>query len=589
MTKVLLIAINAKYIHSNPAVYNLKAYARKTGNAFVEIAEYTINNRLESVLADIYKRKPDVIAFSCYIWNISMVEELAAELNKLLPDVPIWAGGPEVSYEPADVCARMPALTGIMVGEGEETFAELSDWYGGADDERIQGKREWNQKKKQLRDIRGLYLNNGDGTGAYTPERPPVRLDDIPFFYHAVTERMNGKPQKEITEKWEFDNRIVYYESSRGCPFGCSYCLSSLDKRVRLRSLDKVLPELQFFLDRRVPQVKFIDRTFNCNHGHAMAIWNYIQEHDNGVTNFHFEIAADLLSEEEIELLRSMRPGLVQLEIGVQSTNAKTLEAICRRTDLKRLQQNTKAVRRGGNIHQHLDLIAGLPYEDYASFARSFNDVYAMRPNQLQLGFLKVLKGSQMLAQAEEFGIIYTGHAPYEVLYSKWLPYEKLIVLKQVEEMVELYYNSGQFTHVLPVLEQAFATPFTMYEALAAFYDRNGYFTNQPARGYRYHLLLQFASEYDAGKEELYRELCTFDFYLRENAKSRPDFARDWKEHTALCPKQPDRQTHAEAFWYPVWETKPQADRGRLERPGIVLFDYRMRSPLDKSAAWRLL
>lgn len=568
MIKLLLVAINAKYIHSNPAVYDLMAYAKKAGEESVEIAEYTINNRTGQILSDIYQRTPDVIAFSCYIWNISLVEELTEELAKLLPGVPIWAGGPEVSYEPREVCMRMPALQGIMIGEGEETFAELLEWYR---------KREEREGPKRPEHIRGLYINDAQGEGHYTGERPPVELADIPFFY---------EQQKKMLE---FENRIVYYESSRGCPFHCSYCLSSIEKTVRLRPIEKIRRELQFFLDHKVLQVKFIDRTFNCNMKHALAIWNYIADNDNGVTNFHFEIAADILSKEELQVLSGMRPGLVQLEIGVQSTNEKTLEAICRKTDLEKLKENVAVIRSAGNIHQHLDLIAGLPYEDYDSFGRSFCEVYAMHPNQLQLGFLKVLKGSLMFAQAEKFGIIYTGRAPYEVLYSKWMSYEKVVILKRIEEMVELYYNSGQFAHVLPVLERAFTTSFAMYEALAAYYEQQGYFTNQPARSYRYQILLEFAVQYDAGREELYKELCTFDLYLRENVKSRPDFVRSWEEHTALCPRQPTKQTHAEAFWYPVWETKRKQEYTKRERPVVVLFDYTDRNPLDKSAAWRLL
>lgn len=565
MIKLILIAINAKYIHSNPAVYSLKAYAKEAGEEMVEIVEYTINNRAEQILADLYRRKPDVIAFSCYIWNISLVEELAEQLSKLLPQVPVWAGGPEVSYEPAAVCSKIPMLKGIMVGEGEETFAQLLNYYAEQGTE---------TENPQLRNIKGLYLNECGVGGRYTGDRRPVELNSIPFFY------------EQINDEGQFAHRIIYYESGRGCPFRCSYCLSSIDKIVRLRSLYKVYKELQYFLDRNVPQVKFIDRTFNCSHTHAFSIWSYLREHDNGVTNFHFEIAADILSEEELILLNSMRPGLIQLEIGVQSTNKKTLEAICRKTDMEKLRKNTAAIRAAGNIHQHLDLIAGLPYEDYDSFARSFCEVYAMRPDQLQLGFLKVLKGSKMFADAEEFGIIYTGRAPYEVLYSKWMPYEKIISLKRIEEMVELYYNSGQFSHVLPILEQVFATPFAMFEALASYYDQKGYFTCHPARTYRYHVLLGFAKEYDAEREALYREACTFDLYLRENVKNRPDFASDRKENAALCPKQPTGQTHAEAFWYPVWETDAQAKRARLTDQTVIIFDYTKRSLLDKSAAW---
>lgn len=575
--KFLLAAVNAKYIHSNPAVYSLKAYAGRERQEQVEIAEYTINQRMEQILADLYRRKPDVAAFSCYIWNMTLIEELAAELHKLLPRLPIWFGGPEVSYEPRLVLDRLPFSAGIMIGEGEETFLELLKYYDGT------------SKEKELRKIRGLYLPEGP-----TGEQDAADFSGLPFFYENLD---------------KFENRIVYYESSRGCPFCCSYCLSSIDRSVRLRELDRVKKELQFFLDRKTPQVKFIDRTFNCSHEHALGIWNYLREHDNGVTNFHFEIAADLLTREELALLGTLRPGLVQLEIGVQSVNPDTLRAINRKTDLTLLKENVAALRAGRNIHIHLDLIAGLPFEDYASFKNSFNEVYEMRPEQLQLGFLKVLKGSEMYRRAAEYGINYTSKPPYEVLYSKWLPYESVLRLKQVEEMVELYYNSGQHTHTLAVLEGAFASPFELFEALADYYDKRGYFLNSPARAYRYHVLLAFAREADPSRGELYRQLCTFDMYLREPMKSRPDFAperpeyrerirrfyekeennrcylSDYKGYTA---KQMMRMTHMEVFDYPVWKEGGRMDGGPL-RETLVLFDYKKRSPLNREAAYYVI
>lgn len=588
--KFLLVAVNAKYIHSNPAVYSLKAYAEsrqreeipkdKQEAISIEIAEYTINHRPEQIWADIYKRKPDVIGISCYIWNMDMVERVAAEVHKLMPEVPVWLGGPEVSYEPRFAMEKMPFLAGIMVGEGEQTFQELVLYYG----------RRHERKEDDIRKIPGLYLAEGS-----TGVRECLSMDELPFYYEDLD---------------CFENRIVYYESSRGCPFRCSYCLSSIDKSVRLRSRKLVEQELQFFLDHKVPQVKFIDRTFNCNHGHAMGIWQYIKEHDNSVTNFHFEIAADILREDELELLAGFRPGLVQLEIGVQTTNETTLRAINRHMDVDKLKKMVAKLKQGQNIHIHLDLIAGLPYEDYDSFAQSFDEVYAMEPEQLQLGFLKVLKGSQMYREAEQYGICYTERPPYEVLYTKFLPFEKVLRLKQVEEMVELYYNSNQFTHVLPALQQSFESPFRMFEALADFYEEAGYFTTAPARTYRYQVLLAFAQKYDVEHLELYRELCLFDLYLRENLKSRPEFAADLQtyydrirlfyqkeeekptflsEYGGLSAKQMMKQTHMEAFFYPVWEPERCRNTGRWAKPSLVLFDYRKRNPLDYSAAFYVL
>lgn len=606
--KFLLVAINSKYIHSNPAVYSLRSYAGPELGKYAEIVEYTINHAFTDVLADIYKRKPDVIGFSCYIWNIGMVWELVTELHKLMPHVPIWLGGPEVSYDAPKVLCEHPEVTGVMVGEGEETFKELLSYY--VEKERAisqavdnhgdnaQIKRIGPEEKEGspaggsvgtdaegFLGIKGLCLRSG-----YTSVRELTDMSTLPFLYEDLS---------------AFENRIIYYESSRGCPFRCSYCLSSIDKKVRLRDMDTVKKELQFFLDHRVKQVKFVDRTFNCNHVHATEIWQYISDHDNGVTNFHFEISADILNEEELELLSRMRPGLVQLEIGVQSTNPETLKTIHRKMDVDRLARIVARINGGKNVHQHLDLIAGLPYEDYESFGRSFDRVYAMGPEQLQLGFLKVLKGSEMHMRAEEFGICYTGKPPYEVLYTKWLPFTDVLRLKRIEEMVELYYNSNQFVHTMRFLEQAFVSAFRMYEALAEFYEEKGYFVNSPARSYRYQVLLAFACEKDAEHEAVYRELLTYDLYLRENVKSRPEFAKDLQEYKDAMrdfyrreeeertylpgykeydSKQLARMTHLEPFSYPVWEMPVRGEVKEAKKPMFVLFDYEKRNPLTGDA-----
>lgn len=573
--KYLLVAVNAKYIHSNPAVYSLRAYAGEKYGEHIELAEYTINQRTEDILADIYQRKPDAIGFSCYIWNIRMIRELLAELPKVLEHTELWLGGPEVSYDAPGMLIQFPHLKGIIVGEGEATFRELMAYY-------VEGDR-------SLSEIAGLYLPEG-----FTPMRPLLSMDELPFLYGDLE---------------QFQNRIIYYESARGCPYSCSYCLSSIDKRVRLRSVELVQKELQFFLDKKVPQVKFVDRTFNCVHEHAMAIWKYISEHDNGVTNFHFEISADILRPEEIALLNQMRPGLVQLEIGVQSTNPDTISAIDRVMNVERLEQVVASIRRGKNIHQHLDLIAGLPGEDYNSFRNSFDRVYGMKPDQLQLGFLKVLKGSPMEERAGDYELVYTSQPPYEVLKTKWLSYEEVLRLKQVEEMVELYYNSNQFRYTLAVLEKEFPGPFAMFEQMAAYYREKGYFLNSPARAYRYQVLYDFALSVSPGRKELYRELLVFDLYLREKVKSRPEFAgetgedekeyqrafylQEEKEHRYLKGyeeydhRQLAKMTHLEHFTYPVWD--PEAAGKGVRTSGSVLFDYRNRDALTYDAAFWLL
>lgn len=575
--KFLLVGINAKYIHSNPAIYSLKAYAGEEFEQSIELVEYTINNRKEEILADIYKRKPDVIGFSCYIWNFGMVQELLLELPKLLPSADIWLGGPEVSFDGAELLEKYPGVTGIMSGEGEQTFKELLVYYKGT--------------LGNVADIKGLILRSGA-----TAQREPLDMNELPFLYDDLS---------------VFDNKIIYYESSRGCPFRCSYCLSAIDKNVRIRNFSTVKQELKFFLERRVPQVKFIDRTFNCNHEHAMSVWKYIMENDNGVTNFHFEIAADIMTEEEIALLKQMRPGLVQLEIGVQSIHETTLREINRFVNTEHIAKVVHELHESENIHIHLDLIAGLPFEDYETFAKSFNEVYRMEPEQLQLGFLKVLKGSPMEDRAEQYGMVYQSMPPYEVLYTKWLSYEELLKLKQIEEMVELYYNSNQFRHTLRVLVTCFDGPFAMFEALAAYYEEKGYFVQAPARGYRYQVILDFACKTDPGREDLYRELLTYDYYLREKAKSRPDFAKNLDEfyepiwafyqreeaqpvylsaYREYHARQMMKMTHMEAFTYPVWEKDVKKiilaskEAPKETAPAYVLFDYKQRNPLTGDA-----
>ena len=571
--KILLTAINAKYIHSNLAVYSLQAYAEAQGHK-IERAEYTINNQLDDILEKIYCQKPDVLIFSCYIWNIEYVRELAAEFHKLRPEVPIWVGGPEVSFETERFLKENPAITGIMMGEGERTLTELCTSF---------------EQESSLEKIDGISYRRGDGTVAVQPLRSLLPMDELPFCYANLQ---------------DFEHRIIYYESSRGCPFSCSYCLSSVDKKLRFRSLPLVYRELQFFIDAKVPQVKFVDRTFNCKHDHAMTIWQYIKDHDNGITNFHFEISADLLRENELELMSTMRPGLIQLEIGVQSTNPDTIRAIHRTMDFPKLAGIVKRIHSFKNIHQHLDLIAGLPYEDYDSFHRSFNDVYALRPQQLQLGFLKVLKGSHMKEMTEEYGIVHKELEPYEVLGTRWLPYEDILKLKMVESMVELYYNSGQFQNTIACVEPLFEDAFTLYEKLGQFYEKKGYSEISHSRMRRYEILLEFVKEEleeqsavksgnqdpevenSAGKAaedcrgmetatwEKVADSMIYDLYLRENLKSHPSFEYDQKPYE-------------KAVWeYRRQEKVPKTAHIEVFRDGkILLFDYENRDPLLHNAA----
>ena len=561
--KFLLAAINAKYIHSNPAVYSLKTFAKEQRpKADIEIGEYTINHQMDHVLEDIFRRKPDFVGFSCYIWNISQVLEITRDLHKILPKCEIWLGGPEVSYNAEEILMKEPQIRGIMRGEGELTFTELVSSYMSADYTRI------NQIQGiTCRGFSGTFYNNG-------PQRL-LSMDEIPFYYADMT---------------EFENRIVYYESSRGCPFSCSYCLSSIDKSVRFRSLDLVKKELDFFLEHKVPQVKFIDRTFNCKREHTLGIWKHILEHDNGVTNFHFEVSADLFDEEELALIAKMRPGLIQLEIGVQSTNLDTITEIRRRMNLERLKKRVERIHSYRNTHQHLDLIAGLPYENMSSFLMSFDDVYDMRPDQLQLGFLKVLKGSYMAAHVQEYELKYRSVPPYEVLSTKWLSYQDVIRLKEMEEMVEVHYNSGQFSYTLRLLEKEFSHPSSMFLALADYYEKNGLFGFSHNRLARYEILYNFLKEKFA-EEELpkFRDALMYDLYLRENLKSRPSFAGDQsdvkyevREFFAAEAEKPEWLLGYEG--YDSRQLIKMAHMEHMEDGSFILFDYKNRDPLNKNA-----
>ena len=577
--KILLAACNAKYIHSNLAVYNLKSCSGEYSPNVV-IKEYTINQIQDDILKDIYLEQPDVICFSCYIWNISFVKELVPDLKKILPHVDFWAGGPEVSYDAVEFLKKNPAFFGVMVGEGEETFHELAGYY-------------IERKPENLKEIRGVVFHDETKVPdiVHTGWRELMDLSKVPFAYSNLT---------------EFKNRIIYYESSRGCPFSCSYCLSSIDKTVRFRSLDLVLPELQFFLDHKVPQVKFVDRTFNCKREHTLGIWRYLVEHDNGITNFHFEVSADIFDEEELELIGKMRPGLIQLEIGVQSTNSDTIREIHRHMDLVKLKRAVDRVYDYRNTHQHLDLIAGLPYENYESFMRSFDDVYRMRPDQLQMGFLKVLKGSYMEEQVAAYDLKYRGIPPYEVLSTKWLPYRDVIRLKGVEDMIEVYYNSGQFPATMKLLEKRFQRPSEIFVNLAEYYEKNGLTGISHSRLARYEILYRFLEE-DMREEERdhvtaakvpetgqpsladFRDSLMYDLYVRENIKSRPSFASDQSPY-----KKEVREFFMAEEENPKWltdyagfDSRQMAKMAHLEHMEdgtFVLFDYKKRDPLSGNA-----
>ena len=656
--RFLLCGINAKYIHSNLAIFSLKAYAdrKKIPGAEIILKEYTINNYVEDILQDLYEEKADVVIFSCYIWNISFVRELAAELKKVSPDVKIWAGGPEVSYAANKFLMENPAFDLIMQGEGEEVFSELirltveekcriKDVYKQSESKKVLSgiveKRYFIERKqavKEEKDIEDKYFAGEDNVYPtnYIDMSKLQKLQGIAVWDFSG-EAALGNAESNIGNKTKiintgfatlmdmdtipfvyedfhlFEHKILYYETSRGCPFCCSYCLSSVDKTVRFRSLPIVKKELDAFLEAKVPQVKFVDRTFNCNRRRAIDIWSYLVEHDNGITNFHFEISSDLLGEEELELFAKMRPGLIQLEIGVQSTNGETVDAIHRHMDLDKLFHYVDRVHELGNIHQHLDLIAGLPYENYERFGCSFDDLYAHEPDQLQLGFLKVLKGTMMEEEVKKYSILYRNQPPYEVLGTKWLSYDEIILLKGVEELVELYYNSGQYTLTLKYAVPFFESPFRFYEMFSAWYRGKGYHKLNHNRLEKYNILREFLREHiDENEWDTLDEIMLYDMYLRENVKGRPAWAKDTaqykKEWKALYREQGEKlfpedvqagiydskraanQSHIEVFEINI---KKFEQSGQVEKKQVFcLFDYSRRNPLNRAARtveWEIL
>ncbi len=572
MQKILLVAINAKYIHSNLAVYSLKAYCdnqlKSDSKKFeVKIKEFTINNMLDDIVNGIYLEKPDVIAFSVYIWNISYVEMLLKEIGKILPNCKIWLGGPEVSYRAKELLDLYSDVELVMRGEGERTFTSLV-------------RAKYNQNALTS-DIKGITYREYTGKIIQNEDLDIMDLSDVPFVYNNIL---------------DFENRIIYYETSRGCPFSCSYCLSSVEKSVRFRDIEIVKKELKFFLDNNVPQVKFVDRTFNCKKSHALEIWKFIKENDNGITNFHFEVAADLLDETEIELLSSLRVGLVQLEIGVQSTNLNTIKEIKRTMDIDKLKYVVSKINEAANIHQHLDLIVGLPYEDFASFKNSFNDVYKMQPEQLQLGFLKVLSGSYMSEMQKDYGLVYKSYAPYEVMSTKWISFDEILTLKSVEEMVEIYYNTGQFVYTIKYLENLYEQPFDMFLDIGTYYAKHFEKSAKHSRIDRYNILLRFVEERKIGNIGFFKQLMTFDIYLRENIKTRPAFSRDLREFSDDIHKLKEennltRLEHVEVISADVLkyleDKECTIDNSISSIEGTeyyLLFDYNKRNPLNHNA-----
>ena len=495
--KIVLCAINSKFIHSSLSVRCLYSYA-KGMEENIEICEFTINNSADYILSEIYKTKADCVCFSCYIWNMEFVKQLCADIEKIMPGVKIIIGGPEVSFPPFDLDDYNADI--ICCGEGEETFKELAEHF-------IRG-------NIRLEDIDGIVYKKDKDIIINKP-RQLLSMDLLPFPY----ENIEG-----------LENKIIYYETARGCPYNCAYCLSSTIEGVRFLDMDTVYAQLDFFLENKARQVKFVDRTFNCHKERAVKIWQYIIENDNGYTNFHFEIGADLLEESHIQILAKAREGLIQFEAGVQSTNPGTLEMICRTMDLEELYKNVLSIKALGNIHLHLDLIAGLPLEGYVSFEKSFNDTFKLRPEMLQLGFLKALKGSALRKDADKYGLVYKKNAPYEVLYTNDISYDEILKLKGVENILETYYNSNLFEKSLEYLLADYESAFKFFEEFSFYWSDNGYDKISHTKQKLFEILYQFDRRCE---EKAYlKDFIKFDMFMNENVKSLPE----WLDKTDYAP-----------------------------------------------------
>lgn len=490
--KVLLTALNSKYIHSNLAVRYLKAFTKDLDYE-CKIREFTINDREERILKEIIEEKPNIVAFSVYIWNIEQIKRLANLIKTVNSNIEIVYGGPEVSYDSKVFLESNPGEY-VVEGEGEHTYREFILYKLG---------------KYDLKEIRGLYYKQ-EGMVQFNGNRPAMNMDDIVFPYE---------------EDEELENKIVYYEGSRGCPFNCKYCLSSTSHGVRFHKLERIKQELQYFINKKVKIVKFVDRTFNCNPKYAMEIWKYLIE-SKTKTKFHFEISADILTEQEIELLKKAPKDMFQFEVGVQTTNDDVLKNINRFVNFEHIKEKVVELSKIKNIKQHLDLIAGLPGENYESFKKSFNDVYSIKPEEIQLGFLKLLKGSQMMEEADRYSMKYSKYPPYEILSTDCLSYEEVIKLKKVEAMVDKYYNSQKFNTILSFFVNKYNKPFDFYIELGDFFEKKGYFDKNIGNTEYYRVFIDFNNEVLKGNEEYLRDIIRYD-YLRFNKKRGiPEFIK---------------------------------------------------------------
>ena len=495
MSKIVLAGINSQYVHLNLAVRYLKKYVEANSDLKIEIYETNINNQVFNIIKDIYELNPDKIIFSTYIWNKEYVVEIVRELKKVLPNVEIILGGPEVSYKWEKFMANMPEVDALLLGEGEKVILNFLT-------------------KKDKKALGVVYRENGEII--FNGIEPIIEnLDIVPFPY----------------EDWELEDRtkIFYYESSRGCPFSCSYCLSSIDKTVRYYSLDRVKKDLKRFLDSPIKLLKFVDRTFNLRKERYMEIWKFLLENYREGITFHFEINANIFDDETLDFLEKVPKGYFQFEIGVQSINPETMVAIKRNNILDKLAYNVRRISR--NIHLHLDLIAGLPYETYDIFKDSFNYVYNLKPEMIQLGFLKLLKGTQMYDEVEKYNYKYYSKPPYEVFSNKFISFGELVKLKNLEKMLDYYYNSEKFSYTCDfVIKNNFDSAFTFFEKIADYYDKKGYLKISHKEVALFNILYDFYVENNLKDLDIFVEFLKYDYLALGKPGSYPEWLKSNKD-----------------------------------------------------------
>ena len=581
--KILLTTLNSKFIHTNLAIRYLREYVRDLVD--VDIREYTINNDLDYILKDIHKNKYDVILFSTYIWNVNDIVKLCENIKKINPDIKIALGGPEVSYDSYEAMNKYSFVDYILCGEGEVVFRDLVMY--------LQG-------NKKIEDVDGIVYRSDNKVISNRPQNLLENLDEIPSPYE------NLNPE-------EYENRIVYYETSRGCPFNCQYCLSSTLKGLRYFGIDRVKRDLKSLIDARVSQIKFIDRTFNANKGFAKEIMNFLMENDNDYTTYHFEVTAHLLDNDMLEFLKNCKEGLFQFEIGVQTTNQKSLDEVGRRDDFSRLSEVVQTIASYRHIHQHLDLIAGLPYEDYNSFENSFNDVFNLGIEHLQLGFLKMIKGTGVRNRADKHGYRYKDYPPYEVLYNDYISYTEILKLKDIEEILEKYYNSKNFVLSMRyiIFNHYEQSPFKFFETFAKYFDEGGYFDVAQGKNQLYKILLDFYYEVINENNEIFNEILKFDYISLGKTSNLPQFFNtytidDFKNKCHLFLQDEEniiryipnfenkpakhiiKYVHFEPFSFDIIKLKENIKNVSKKKENVIMFAYDDKKIFEKSKSYEV-